>query len=392
MARRLVNLASDNAGRAAPEVMAALAEAAAEPDMPYGDDRWTARLGALAAEVFEREVAIFPVATGTAANALALATVIPPWGVAFCHEAAHIEEDECAAPEFYAGGAKLALLGGAGAKFSAAGLRDQLAAASPAPPVHRAQPAAVSLTQATEAGAVYRPEEVAGIAAVCREHGLALHMDGARLANAVAALGCAPADVTWRAGVDILSLGATKNGALAAEAVVFFDPARAGDFEFRRKRGGHLFSKMRFMSAQLVASLEDGALARLGRPRQRHGGGAGRRPVGTAGRRGRAPGRGEHDFPGNAGGPRGGAGRGRLRLLHLGRARRPGLGAHGGGLRHDGRGRGACARGGAGRRRGRVSRAPRPERAGAGAERGPRQQRRQRTTSKISSQSPSSAQ
>lgn len=258
MARRLVNLASDNAGRAAPEVMAALAEAAAEPDMPYGEDRWTERLGALASEVFEREVAIFPVATGTAANALALATVIPPWGMVFCHEAAHIEEDECAAPEFYAGGAKLALLGGAGAKFSAAALRDRLDAASPAPPVHRPQPAAASLTQATEAGAVYRPEEVAEIAAVCREHGLALHMDGARLANAVAALGCSPADATWRAGVDILSLGATKNGALAAEAVVFFDPARAGDFEFRRKRGGHLFSKMRFMSAQLVASLEEG--------------------------------------------------------------------------------------------------------------------------------------
>jgi threonine aldolase len=254
---RTINYASDNTAGAMPEVMTALAEAAAAPAMPYGDDGFTRRLGALANEVFEREVAIYPVATGTAANALSLATVSPPYGVVFCHEAAHIEEDECAAPEFYMGGGKLALLRGDGAKFSAESLRAKVEVDSPAPPVHHAQPAAVSITQATEVGALYTLAETNAISSVCRDHGLALHMDGARIANAIAALGVTPAEVTWKAGVDVLSLGATKNGALSAEAVVFFDPDMAGDFEFRRKRGGHLFSKMRFLSAQLVAYLEE---------------------------------------------------------------------------------------------------------------------------------------
>jgi threonine aldolase len=252
-----INFASDNTAGAMPEVMAALAEAAAVPAMPYGDDAFTNRLGALANEVFEREVAIHPVATGTAANALSLATVSPPYGVVFCHEGAHIEEDECAAPEFYIGGGKLALLQGERAKFSAESLRAKVAVDSPAPPVHHAQPAAVSVTQATEVGALYTPAEITKISNVCRDHGLALHMDGARLANAVAALGVTAAEITWKAGVDVLSLGATKNGAMSAEAVVFFDPEKAGDFEFRRKRGGHLFSKMRFLSAQLVPYLEN---------------------------------------------------------------------------------------------------------------------------------------
>ena len=256
MSNRIINFASDNTAGAMPEVMTALAEAAGAPAMPYGDDAFTRRLGALANAVFEREVAIYPVATGTAANALSLATVSPPYGVVFCHEGAHIEEDECAAPEFYIGGGKLALLQGERAKFSAQSLRDRLEVDSPAPPVHHAQPAAVSITQATEVGALYTPAEIREISTVCRDHGLALHMDGARLANAVAALGASPAEITWKAGVDVLSLGATKNGALSAEAVVFFDRSKAGDFEFRRKRGGHLFSKMRFLSAQLVPYLE----------------------------------------------------------------------------------------------------------------------------------------
>jgi threonine aldolase len=255
---RVVNFASDNTAGAMPEVMAALNEAAATPAMPYGDDAFTKRLGDVANEVFEREVAIFPVATGTAANALSLASVSPPYGVVFCHEAAHIEEDECAAPEFYMGGGKLTLLQGEGAKFSAESLRAKVEIDSPAPPVHHAQPAAVSITQATEVGALYSRDEITAISTICRDHDLALHMDGARLANAIAALGVTPAEVTWKAGVDVLSLGATKNGAFSAEAVVFFDPEKAGDFQFRRKRGGHLFSKMRFLSAQLVPYLDKG--------------------------------------------------------------------------------------------------------------------------------------
>ena len=258
MTKRHVNFASDNTAGAMPEVMAALAEAAAAPTMPYGADAYTRRLSEVANEVFEREVAIFPVATGTAANALSLATVSPPYGVVFCHEAAHIEEDECAAPEFYMGGGKLALLQGDGAKFTAESLRAKVEVDSPAPPVHHAQPAAVSITQATEVGAVYTIDEIKAISEVCRDNGLALHMDGARLANAISALGASPAEMTWKAGVDVLSLGATKNGAFSAEAVVFMDPGKAGDFEFRRKRGGHLFSKMRFLSAQLVPYLEQG--------------------------------------------------------------------------------------------------------------------------------------
>ncbi len=258
MSKRVVNFASDNTAGAMPEVMAALADAAAAPAMPYGDDAFTRRLGELANEVFEREVAIFPVATGTAANALALATVAPPYGVVYCHEGSHIEEDECAAPEFYIGGGKLSLLEGEGAKFTAEALRAKVEVESPAPPVHHAQPAAVSITQASEVGSFYTPAEIRAIAGVCRDNGLALHMDGARLANAIAALGVAPAEMTWKAGVDVLSLGATKNGAFSAEAVVFMDPAKAADFELRRKRGGHLFSKMRFLSAQLAAYLDRG--------------------------------------------------------------------------------------------------------------------------------------
>ena len=254
--RRSINFASDNTAGAAPEVIEALAEAAAISSMPYGDDDFTKQLQVLASDIFEREVAIHPVATGTAANALSLSTVSPPYGVVFCHEGSHIEEDECCAPEFFMGGGKLSLLSGEGAKIVAADLRARLEIDSPAPPVHHAQAAAVSITQATEVGAIYTIDETALISDVCREHGLAFHMDGARLANAIAALEVTPAAATWKAGVDVLSLGATKNGALSAEAVVFFDLEKVKDFEFRRKRGGHLLSKMKFLSAQLIACLE----------------------------------------------------------------------------------------------------------------------------------------
>ena len=250
-----MNFRSDNITGVAPEILAAIAAANAGSAPAYGEDAVTGRLAAAVAAVFEHEVAVFPVATGTAANALALASLTPVWGAIYCHEAAHIQTDECGAPEFFAGGAKLLPLPGADGKLTPAVVE---AALTEPGFVHHVQPAVVSISQATEAGTLYRPAEIAALGSLARARGLALHMDGARFANAVAALGCSPAELTWRAGVDALSLGATKNGALAAEAVVFFDPARAEGFAYRRKRGGHLLSKMRFFSAQLEAYLADG--------------------------------------------------------------------------------------------------------------------------------------
>ncbi len=251
-----MNFMSDNVAGASPEILAALRDANRGAALPYGNDAITARLRDRLSDVFERAVAVFPVATGTAANALALAAMAPPWGAIYCHAAAHVATDECGAPELYTGGAKLVPLDGPDGKLTPAAL-DAALAASGAGEVHHVQPAALSLTQATEAGTVYRPAEIAALAEVARGHGLRVHMDGARFANALASLGRTPAEITWRAGVDALSLGATKNGALAAEAVVLFDPALAETMGFRRKRGGHLFSKMRFLSAQLDAYLRD---------------------------------------------------------------------------------------------------------------------------------------
>jgi threonine aldolase len=248
-----MNFSSDNVAGISPEILAALAAANAGREPSYGVDSITARVETRLAEIFEHEVAVFPVATGTAANALALATVVPPWGVVYCHAEAHIVVDECGAPEFYAGGARVVGLAAPHGKISPADLAKLLPGGKGV--VHHMQPAAISLTQASEAGTVYRAGEIAAIAELARAHGLPLHVDGARFANAVAHLDCAPADITWRAGVDILSFGATKNGAAAAEAVIFFDKAKAADIAFRRKRGGHLFSKMRFLSAQLDAYL-----------------------------------------------------------------------------------------------------------------------------------------
>ncbi len=250
-----MNFRSDNVTGIAPEIIAAIAAANTGDSPSYGADPITARVTRRFAEIFEHEVAAFPLATGTAANALALATMVPPWGAVYCHEESHVQTDECGAPEFYAGGAKLIGLPGADAKLGPAAVEARMIEQGV---VHHAQPAAISISQATEAGTLYTPAEVGVLGALARRYGLALHMDGARFANAVAALGCSPAEITWRAGVDVLSFGATKNGALAAEAVIFFDPEKAADFAFRQKRGGHLFSKMRFLSAQLDAYLADG--------------------------------------------------------------------------------------------------------------------------------------
>jgi threonine aldolase len=257
-----VNFRSDNVTGIAPEIFAAIAAANHGSAPSYGADAITERLTQRFAELFEHELTVFPVATGTAANALALAALTPPWGVVYCHEASHINTDECGAPEFFADGAKLIALAGEAAKLAPATIEPHLTGRGV---VHHAQPAAISISQATEAGTLYTAQEIAALGDLARRHGLALHMDGARFANAVAALGAAPADLTWRAGVDVLSFGATKNGALAAEAVIFFDKGKAADFAYRRKRAGHLFSKMRFLSAQLDAYLADGLWLRNAR-------------------------------------------------------------------------------------------------------------------------------
>jgi threonine aldolase len=245
---------SDNVTGVAPQIMAALAAANHGTAAGYGEDEVSKRLQRRFAEMFETEVAVFPVVTGTAANVLALSTMAPSYGAIYCHAAAHINVDECGGPEFFTGGGKLVDIAGADGKLTAESIG---AAIFGAGVVHHAQPAAVSITQATECGTLYTATEVAAIGALCRKHSLRLHMDGSRFANAVAALGCAPADITWRAGVDALSFGATKNGAMAAEAVVFFDRALAHSFPFLRKRAGQLQSKGRFLSAQLEAYLAD---------------------------------------------------------------------------------------------------------------------------------------
>jgi threonine aldolase len=254
---------SDNTRGAAPEILAALSAANEGSRTPYGEDAQTEQIEARLKEIFETDLAAFLVTTGTAANALGLAVLTPPWGVIYCHEEAHIAVDECGAPEFYTGGAKLRTLPGADAKISAA----QLAALLPGGQgvVHHAQPAVISLTQATEAGTCYRPAQVSAIAEVARRHGLRLHMDGARFANALSFLAVSPAEMTWRAGVDVLTFGVSKNGALAAEVVILFDKRLATEFTFRRKRAGHLISKGRLLCAQLDAYLRDGLWLKLAR-------------------------------------------------------------------------------------------------------------------------------
>jgi threonine aldolase len=250
-----MNFCSDNVTGVCPEILAALAAANHGSAAPYGADEITQRLTRRFADIFEHEVTVFPVVSGTAANALALASLVPPWGEVYGHAEAHITTHECGSVEFYSGGARVTGLAGPNGKITAA----QLASLLPGGrgQIYAPQPSAVSLTQATEAGTIYKADEIAEIAEIARRYGLALHMDGARFANAVAALGVSPAEITWKAGVDALSFGATKNGAMAAEALIFFDAKRAESCAFRRMRAGHLISKMRFMSAQLETYLTD---------------------------------------------------------------------------------------------------------------------------------------
>lgn len=242
---------SDNAAAVHPRVWAAM-QAADAPDAPYDNDALSQQLDAAFSALFGRECTALWVATGTAANCLALAAMVPPHGGVICHREAHIETDECGAPGFYTHGAKLILIEGEGAKIAPAGIDAAIAAIRK--DVHQVQPHAVSITQASEYGRCYTPAEVAAVAAGARCHGLALHIDGARFGNAVAHLGCTPAEAC--AGAAALSFGCVKNGGLGAEALVLFDPALAETIRLSRKRAGHLQSKGRFLAAQVLAMLE----------------------------------------------------------------------------------------------------------------------------------------
>ena len=254
---------SDNMVGASAPVLAAIQAANAGEAPSYGNDPWCEAAERDLSLVFERAVRVFFVNTGTVANSLALSALVPPWGAVLCQRDAHILADESSAPEFFTGGARLIPLEARNGKLVPEVLEARLASAGHPP--HNTVPRAISITQANERGLIYTPAEVAALAEVGRRHGLRLHMDGARFANAIAALGCSPAEVTWRAGVDVLCLGASKNGALMAEAVVFFDTNLAQDFAYRVKRAGQMAAKGRFFGAQFGAWLKDGHWLTLAR-------------------------------------------------------------------------------------------------------------------------------
>jgi threonine aldolase len=260
-----MNFASDNTGPVHPKVMAAIASANEGYAMPYGNDPVTEAAVDAIRDLFEAPGAVVAfVPSGTAANSLALSCLVQPWDNVFCSRIAHIEVDECNAPEFFTGGAKMTALDEAEGRI----LPDALAAALEAAKGRSGfdtRPGALSLTQLTEAGTLYALDEIAALAGMARAAGMPVHLDGARFANACAALGCTPAEMTWKLGVDAVSFGGTKNGCLGAEAVVLFDPAHGRDLDRRRKRSGHVWSKARFLAAQMVAYVEDGLWLELGR-------------------------------------------------------------------------------------------------------------------------------
>src|SRR6056297_751515 len=260
-----MNFKSDNEAPAHPLIIDAIAQANQGMATAYADDAWSKRLDGVFSSVFETECSVLPLATGTAANSVTLAATSPVWGAVMCHRQAHIANDEGGAPEFYTHGAKLVLLDGDNGKLHADALGRAIDSAG-SHGVHNVKPSVVSITQATECGTSYRPEEIAAIAEAAHARGLPLHMDGARFSNAMAWLNVSPAEATWKSGVDVLSFGATKNGALTAEAVVVFGrPEWLEGLERRRKRGGHLLSKMRYVSAQLLTMLDNGLWLEIAR-------------------------------------------------------------------------------------------------------------------------------
>jgi threonine aldolase len=258
-----IEFRSDNSAGIAPEILAAVAEANVGTTIAYGDDEVTAHLHTVVREVFEHETArVFPVTSGTAANSLSLSALCPPWGSVLCHGTAHIVVNEGGATSMFGGGVVMSPVAGDDFRIDPERLRAALDSVGWGDP-HHSQPAALSLTQPTDMGTVYKPAELSALAAIAGERGLRVHLAGARLANALVALGCSPADATWRAGVDVLSLGATKNGGFSAEAIVAFDDRAADELVYRLKRAGHVTSKMRFQSAQLIAYLTDDLWLRL---------------------------------------------------------------------------------------------------------------------------------
>ncbi|WP_328795298.1 threonine aldolase family protein [Jannaschia marina] len=249
-----LNFASDNTGPVHPKILEAMVAANAGAAMPYGNDPWMPQVTERIRDLFDwPEAEVLLVATGTGANALALAGLVPPWGSVLCHRIAHIEEDECGAPEFYTGGAKLTLVDGAQGRVDPDALATAIARTGGS--VHNVQKGALSLTNVTEAGTVYALEDLHRLTRTARDAGLATHLDGARFANACAALGCSAADMAR--GFDMVSLGGTKNGCMGVEAIVMRDPAHHWEMQLRRKRAAQLWSKHRFLSAQMLAYLED---------------------------------------------------------------------------------------------------------------------------------------
>ncbi|MFP5486696.1 MAG: threonine aldolase family protein [Acidimicrobiia bacterium] len=260
-----IELRSDNAAGVAPEIMEAMVAANTGTAIAYGDDPLTAELQQRVRQVFEHDTArVFPVTSGTAANALSLSAMCPPWGAVLCHETAHIKVNEGGATSLLSSGAVMHGIAGPDFRMSADALRATLAATRWGDN-HQSQPSVLSFTQPTDFGTVYPGDEIAELSAIAREHGMSVHVDGARVANALVALGCTPAELTWKAGVDALSLGSTKNGGGSAEAIVVFDDAVAAELVYRTKRSGHVTSKMRFQSAQLLAHLTDDLWLRLAR-------------------------------------------------------------------------------------------------------------------------------
>lgn len=257
-----LNFRSDNVATVTPEILRALEAVNHGPAASYGDDEYTALLNRKFSDLFETAVTVLPVSTGTAANALSLASCVRPYGGIYCHEEAHIHTAEGGATEAFTGGAKLIALPGWNCKLAPATLAEALGRAERGIR-NRPQPDAVSITQASECGTVYSREELAAIGACARDAGIRFHMDGARFANALVTVGCSPAEMTWRSGVDILSFGATKNGAMGADAIVVFNQALVEPLSYRLRRAGQTWSKMRFAAAQLIAYVEDGLFLRL---------------------------------------------------------------------------------------------------------------------------------
>ena len=252
--RDRVKFASDNVAGACPEVLDAVIKANEGDSTPYGNDQISKKLQDKFSEIFEKEVIVFPTASGTAANALALSTMTPSFGNIYCHKLSHINTDECGAPEFYTGGGKLVTLQGIKGKITANELDEAITGKGI---VHHTQPSSVSITQVCETGEVYQIDEIKHISDITHKHNLNMHMDGARFANALVSLDVTPAEMTWKSGIDVLSFGATKNGCLAAEAIIFFNKDLVGNVAFLMKRAGHLLSKMRFVSAQLDAYISN---------------------------------------------------------------------------------------------------------------------------------------